>query len=253
MTDAAREAKAQLDERRIARGVAIGLPLVTLTLAVAVGVITGVATAILVLAAGGLLGVVALLWASLRVLSGDASLPPEIEALDASAHGVDALASRKKMLLRALKDLENEKALGKLDEEDFAQVSETYRKELKDVLAQIDATLEPYRSKAEDVARAHLAQAGLVETAYRGNPPPEAEGGTTIKIGDKVEMKLTDLAEALVTGSPLAKATMDGETVGVVMGDVRVACPKCETSNEPDAKFCKSCGATLGASAESSS
>src|SRR5688500_4514342 len=92
--------QAQNDEQRIAKGIAIGLPLVTLTIAAVVGILVGPATSILVLAAGLLLGVIAILWGSLRILSGDAALPPELEALDMAAQGVDALASRKKMLLR---------------------------------------------------------------------------------------------------------------------------------------------------------
>src|SRR5579885_2311431 len=114
--------KAQLDERRIARGVALGLPLATVVLAFAVGTMLGVSMAVLVLAAGVMLGAIALFWASIRVLSGDAALPPELEALDMTAHGVDALASRKKMLLLALKDLQGEHELGKLDDEDYEQI-----------------------------------------------------------------------------------------------------------------------------------
>ena len=204
--------KEQVDERRIARGVALGLPLVTLVLASVTGVVVGVPIAILVLAAGLLLGVIALFWASLRVLSGDAALPPELEALDLAAHGVDALASRKKMLLRALKDLDNERALGKLADEDYEQVSSTYRSELKDVLKRIDASLEPYRGKAEELAREHLVKAGVVEKGYRGDQPKKAE--------EPVEKK-ADAKPA------------------------RVTCAKCEASNEPDAKFCKGCGASL--------
>jgi hypothetical protein len=224
--------KAQIDERRIARAIAVGLPIATVTIAVALGAILGFAMGVLVMAAGVLLGVIALFWASLRVLSGDAALPPEIEALDRTAHGVDALASRKKMLLVALKDLENENALGKLDDEDYEQVASTYRAELKDVMKRIDATLEPFREKAAAVAQSHLAKAGLSDD---------------IEIGD-VKLKVEDLAEALATGNPIAEATTaDGKKVGIVVDEskVRVACAKCETSNETDAKFCKSCGATL--------
>jgi hypothetical protein len=237
--------KAQIDERRVARGIALGLPLVTLTMAIGVGVVLGSAMGILTLAAGVLLGVIALFWASLRVLSGDAALPPEIEALDRTAHGVDALASRKKMLVLALKDLENEHALGKLDDEDFEQVSSTYRTELKDVMKRIDASLEPFRAKAQEAAHSHLSKVGLAESGYRGAQPADDD---EIEIG-KAKMKLTDLADALATGNPLAKATVDGKpaavVVGDIVGDVRVRCPKCDASNETDAKFCKSCGAGL--------
>lgn len=226
-TDERSRDKGSVDERALARGVAIGLPLVTVTVAIAAGVILGMSMAILVLAAGTLLGVIALLWASLRVLSGDAPLPPELEALDATAHGVDALASRKKMLLRALKDLENERALGKLEDADFEEISSTYREELKDVLRRIDASLEPYRDKAEAAARAHLERAGLVESGYRGRGPTgddEAEGDE--------------------------RAPEDAGPEPEKVADGRIACAKCGASNEPDAKFCKGCGGPLGKGAD---
>lgn len=222
---AIRDVKAELDERRIARGVAIGLPVVTVTFALFAGVTVGAPMAILILTAGMLLGVIALFWASLRILSGDAPLSPELEALDATAHAVDALASRRKMLVRALKDLDNERALGKLDDEDYEQISTTYRNELKDVLRRIDASLEPHRPKAESAARAYLVKAGLAEDADRGAPAPkESEPVASDEEGDEdADADTTDAA------------------------DVRVQCHACATSNEPDATFCKKCGASLAA------
>src|SRR5688572_5754300 len=130
-----------LDERRVGRAVAFGIPLVTVVIAASLSVLMGLAMGILAPVAGGLLGVIALVWGSLRVLSGDARVSRELEALDHAAHGVDALASRKKMLLRAIKDLENEKAVGKIDEDDYTEVANTYRAELKEVLRRIDASL----------------------------------------------------------------------------------------------------------------
>ena len=229
-----RDVKAEIDERRIAHGVAIGLPLVTVTLAAVMGVTIGAPMAILVLAAGMLLGVIGLFWASLRILSGDAPLSPELEALDASAHAVDAFASRKKMLLRALKDLDNERALGKLEEEDHEQLSHTYRGELKDVLARIDASLEPHRKKAEDAARVYLASAesGLVE-AHRATPPADDDDDHDDDHDDEA---------AEVRGPEVAKAVVEEKAE---TAPARVACPKCSTSNEVDASFCKKCGASL--------
>lgn len=211
------------DEQRVARAVAIGLPLVTVTAAGIVGVGIGLATSILVLAAGTLLGVIALLWGSLRILSGDAALPPELEALDMAAQGVDALASRKKMLLRALKDLETERALGKLEDEDFEQISATYREELKAVLRRIDETLAPHRAKAEEAARRHLAKVGLVEAGA------QREG---------------DVRDADPT--PRTKGLPNREAE-------RVTCPTCGESNERDAKFCKECATKLSAEAKAKS
>lgn len=226
MSDASLSSRddAPSDEQRIARAVAIGLPLVTLAAASIVGVVVGPATSILVLAAGLLLGVIALLWSSLRVLSGDAELSPELEALDMAAQGVDALASRKTMLLRALKDLENERAIGKLEDDDFEQLSSTYRAELKTVLRRIDDSLAPHRAKAEDAAREHLVRAGIVATGYRGALP-----GAT--------------AEQAAGHDPEARPAAKGAAAKGAA--VRVACPKCGESNEPDAKFCKECATRL--------
>lgn len=237
-----RDVKAEIDERRIAHGVAIGLPLVTVTLAAVMGVTIGAPMAILVLAAGMLLGVIGLFWASLRILSGDAPLSPELEALDASAHAVDAFASRKKMLLRALKDLDNERALGKLEEEDHEQLSHTYRGELKDVLARIDASLEPHRKKAEDAARVYLASAksGLVEEGHRATPPADDDDDDDLDDDldeDAAEVREPEVAKAVVEEKAETAPT-------------RVACPKCSTSNEVDASFCKKCGASLAKDAK---
>lgn len=219
---AARDPKAELDERRIARGIAIGLPLATLVIGLTAGAIVGPAMAILVFAAGVLLGVIALFWASLRVLSGDAALPPEIEMLDASGHAVDALASRKKMLLRAIKDLDVEHELGKLDDDDRDQIAKMYREELKDVMKRIDASLAPLRPKAEEAVRAHLARAGLIDGGYRGK-------------------KADDMVEKDVPSSDVDDAD-DGEDT---KAPAKVECAKCETLNDPDAAFCKKCGASM--------
>jgi len=259
---AARDVKAELDERRIARGVAVGLPLVTASVALAVGVIVGPAMAILILAAGMLLGVISLFWASLRVLSGDAALSPELEALDATAHAVDALSSRKRMLVRALKDLDNERALGKLEAVDHDQLSTTYRAELKDVLKRIDASLEPHRAKAESAAQAFLLQAGLVDGAggYRDATPPAQDSAVAPPDDDENDDDENDDDDDVVAASAadkrkLLEAFVDESAAyaakaEAVAASARVSCPACAVSNEPDASFCKKCGAALAKMAD---
>lgn len=199
------ESTEQLDEARIARAVAIGLPVVTVVAALAVGVMMGPATSILVAAAGLLLGVIAILWGSIRVLSGDAPLPPDLEELDMRSQGNDPLLSRKKMLLRALKDLENERAIGKLEADDYEPIAAQYRAELKTVLTKIDEALAPTRALAEEAAKQYLEKAKLGETDDASEPD----------VSPKV--------------SPVE----------------RILCPKCEAKNEPDAKFCKECATKL--------
>lgn len=203
------EPSAPFDEAKLGRALAFGIPLVAIVGASLVGILLNAATAILVLVGAALLGVIALLWGSIRILSGDAPLPPELEALEGVTRGVDALAARKKMLIRAIKDLENERDLGKLEAADFEQISETYRDQLKAVMKEMDATLAPHRERAELIAREHLQKAGLAEKPYRGErPPPEPLDEEFEKFDRKV-------------------------------------CPKCDASNEPDAKFCKECATSL--------
>ncbi len=196
-----------LDEQRLTRWISLGLPAVTVLVAIGVGVAAGPAPSILVLAAGLLLGVIGLFWTSIRILSGDAELSPELAALDTTAQGVDTLSSRKKMLLRALKDLENERAIGKMEDEDFEQIASTYRAELKGVLQRIDESLAPHRARAEEALRGHLEKVGLTEAAPQ-ETAPEPE--------------------------PVAQAA-----------PARVSCASCGESNEPDAKFCKGCATKL--------
>lgn len=204
---------APADDPRLPRLLAWALPPVTVVAAGVVGVAVSPATSILVLAAGVLLGVIALFWTSVRILSGDVELSPELLALDMGAHGVDALAARKKMLLRALKDLENERAIGKIEDEDFQQIAGTLRAELKTVLQRIDDSLAPHRARADEIAREHLAKVGL--GAVDKDEPP----------------------------TPRVKEKPDPEPSGDA--PARVACPSCGESNETDAKFCKACATKL--------
>jgi ribosomal protein L40E len=227
------------EEEKISKAIAFGLPLVTLATAGVVGIVMGPATSILVLAAGLILGVITLLWGSLRILTGDAPLSPELEALDMDAHGVDALASRKKMLIRALKDLENERGIGKIETEDYEPIAQTYREELKVVLRRMDESLAPHRAKAEDVARLYLAKAGLDRD---GDGDGDAKDDASTRDLDKSRRSRSlgvGGVSPLVGPEPQDVTTQDEES------PARVVCPKCDASNEVDAKFCKECATSL--------
>jgi hypothetical protein len=197
-------------ERALGRAVAIGLPVAGGASALVVGLTASFGSALLVLAATALLSTIGLVWASLRTLSGDAPLPLAVESLD-RRRGVDALSQKKRQVLRALKDLENERALGKIDAADYAQIAARYREEAKSVMREMEAEVAPARERAEAIARDYLKGRGL-DTPL---PPPAAK------------------AEAKVARRP----------------EGRMTCPGCGASNEPDATFCKGCGARLNDSA----
>ena len=88
---------------RIERALKLGLPLGSIACALVVGFVYGLGTGILVLAGGVLLGIIAILWASVRTLSGDSALTLE----DAIALGAPkATEEQKRAVLQAIKDLE---------------------------------------------------------------------------------------------------------------------------------------------------
>jgi hypothetical protein len=152
------EPKTQADdaERSLGRIVAVGLPATIVFGAVVAGVVAGLGSAFLVLAAGALLGCIALLWASIRTLSGDAPLPHALEGVALEAPLVDELAEEKRRVLRALKDLEAEHAIGKIDDADYGVIVDRYRGEAKEIMRQIDAGVAPLRDQAERLAREYL-------------------------------------------------------------------------------------------------
>lgn len=195
-------------ERLLGRAVAAGLPLACIGTAILVGLVASVGSAVLVLASGALLGAIALLWASVRTLTGDAPLPTDLEALAGQNRGVDALSEHKRRVLLALKDLQSEHALGKIDDADYEEIAARYREQAKAVMREMDLNVAPAIAEAEQLAREYLATRGLGPTKEAVASPPQ---------------------------------------VGMTKADARArrACASCATSNEPDAAFCKKCGSAM--------
>src|SRR5690606_25245562 len=99
------------------------------------------------LVAGGaaLLGAIAILWNSLLALTGEAPLTLD-EALSLAAPSAEE--ERKESVLRALKDLEYERNVGKLSDEDYRELSRRYRQDAKQLLQLVDENLAPARARA---------------------------------------------------------------------------------------------------------
>jgi hypothetical protein len=176
-------------ERSLGRAVAIGLPAATVVGAVAVGLLAGLGSGLLVLASGGLLGTIALLWASVRTLSGDAPLQTGFQTAAARRHGVDALGEEKRRVLRALKDLEAEHALGKIDDADYEALVARYRADAKAVMREMDREIGPQRAEAERIAREYLGKRGLVDGEAPATPEekPEPDRAKCAKCGTSNE------------------------------------------------------------------
>src|SRR6185436_4524491 len=117
--------------RRLVAALLWGLPVASLAAAGSVGAVYGLGTAILVLAGGVLLGVIAILWASVRTLAGDAPITIE----EAMALGAPSAAEeQKRAVLQALKDLEYERTMGKIADTDYEELLHRYRADAKRLL-----------------------------------------------------------------------------------------------------------------------
>jgi hypothetical protein len=184
---------------------ALGVVALTIVGAIGVGFAAGVASAFLVFVTGALLGAILLVWHSLRTLAGDAEVDLAFEHVGSTAP--TELSDKKRRALRALKDLEQEHSLGKIDDRDYAALAAQYRDEAKDVIREMDDSLAPYREKAEELVRAHLEKHKLLkEEAHDDEDDVDAE--------------------------PVAEQR---------------TCASCKTKNDADATFCKKCGAKIEA------
>lgn len=129
-----------------------------------------------------------------------------------------ALEREKMLALRAIKELEFDRAMGKVSESDWKEMSTRLRRRAARLMRQLDAGAG-YRDQIErDLAR------------RLGVPPAMAPA--------------PDARAATATASPEADAR---ETVARAGQDaaVTLTCASCGTVNDPDARFCKGCGGKL--------
>ncbi len=237
-----RDLAADATELVLARRVAELAPVVTVLAAIVVGVTVALGPALLVLAGGALFGTIAFFWGSLRTLGGEAPLAEGFESMSRRRIESPAgAAERKRTALRALKDLELEHSIGKIDDGDFAELSSRYREEAKAILREMDHDVSPLRERAEQLARNYLSKRGaLPEPAADAVPAGESDGRDE---------------EAAVTADPVArpsckscKASNEVDAVFCKACGARLTpreCPSCRVVNEPDAVFCKKCGKGL--------
>lgn len=130
----------------------------------------------LVAAGAALLGALLILWNSVQALTGDAPLTLE-EALTLTAPSTEE--ERKVAVLRALKDLEYERSVGKLSEEDYNDLTRKYRQEAKQLLQAVDESMAEGRERASALLaermRNEQTRATESNAATSPTPAPETE------------------------------------------------------------------------------
>jgi ribosomal protein L40E len=212
-------------DQRITEYLKVGIPAATIAAAAAAGYGQGAPAVVLVLAAGTLVGVIAIFWSSVRTLVGETPL----SGADAYALGAPrAEEEQKRAVLRALKDLEFERSVGKISEEDYQVLVTKYRGEAKRLLKVLDEESAPERQRVEKLVQERLREAGLAGAGLAGAGAGEA-------LGARDEASDDDDEEEAPPPPPQAKKQKAD-------APKKVACAKCGTKNDPDATFCKKCG-----------
>jgi ribosomal protein L40E len=242
----------------------IAVPLL-LPVAIVVGLIQGAQAVLLLLIGAALVGVITLFWNSLRTLLGETPL----SGADAYAIAAPrAEEEQKQAVLRALKDLEFERSVGKISDEDYAVLVTKYRAEAKRLLRVIEEEARPRRERVEWLVKERLIAAGLdpVQYTYRSGPDTtEAEAKPFVDDEKKGKKK----SKAKGEGKPAIQPSREAESEPAGESEAKKAsvevtlkseppsmttkespayvpptktCSECGVKNDPDANFCKKCG-----------
>ncbi len=205
-------------------------PVGAIALALGAGAIAGPPLAVLILAGSALIGAIATMWASVRALVGETELAPE-EAFALGAPSSEE--EQKRAVLRAIKDIEFERSVGKISDEDYDVLLVRYRADAKRLLRQIDETRAPDRARAEELAAAYLAKKERAATATVRDELGEANSGVA-KAASGAKRKKQHAAPLAAPEPALAEAAVKN-------------CIRCSAKNDQDAAFCKGCGDKLTA------
>jgi hypothetical protein len=120
---------------------------------------------------------------------------------------VRELEREKQLVLKAIKEIEFDYQMRKIGEREYREMVERYRQRAMRLISELDAGGD-YR--------------GLIEKE--------------LKL--RLELPVAD-ASTLSTVAPAAATTTAAAAPSAA---ARPTCPSCNTANDPDAKFCKSCG-----------
>jgi hypothetical protein len=153
-----------------------------------------------------------------------------------------ALEREKLLSLRSIKELEFDRAMGRLSDEDWREMSGRLRTRAARLIRQLDAG-SGYREQIERELSKRLGDANARRRPSRHEDdarlkPLRSEEGAGDARGTNA-LDDTHIANDLIE-------THDGfaDTPGAPASAERV-CASCETQNDPDARFCKGCGAKL--------
>ena len=136
-----------------------------------------------------------------------------------------ALEREKMLALRSIKELEFDRAMGKLSDEDWREMSGRLRARAARLIRQLDAGVG-YRAQIERELETRLDDSAAAPKPSRTETPGVAASRAKAASRDEVE----DVGADEAPSAPPVAARV---------------CSECATANDADARFCKNCGAKL--------
>ena len=133
-----------------------------------------------------------------------------------------ALEREKTLALRSIKELEFDKAMGRVSEEDFKEMAGRLRVRAARLIRQLDAGAG-YRQQIESELQKRIGDADARPADARLKPS---------RYGSDADPRR-------------AKPSAEPEALAEHEDSAERVCSSCDTANDADAKFCKSCGAKL--------
>jgi hypothetical protein len=150
-----------------------------------------------------------------------------------------ALEREKALVLRSIKELEFDRAMGKLSTKDFEEMGSRLRARAMMLMKQLDEGGSGYRPLIERELSARLA----TKSATRRLPGAESHAA-------RLEPEVAEAPEQ-GRGTTISGSAVEGPDTTGTTGPVAVraenGCAACGTVNDPDAAFCKRCGTRLRA------
>jgi hypothetical protein len=177
-------------------------------------------------AIGAAAGVGLAVFRTLRPLAGDADDDTVEATLTARARG--ALQREKALVLRSIKELEFDRAMGKIGESDYEEMTSRLRSRALGLMRELEeAETEPFRQAIEEAVAARRRATG--------QPPADARAGQP---GSSV-------SAALAPPCPSCSAAVGADDRFCPHCGFRLRCRGCGARIASGARFCASCGVPL--------
>ena len=141
-----------------------------------------------------------------------------------------ALEREKTLVLRSIKELEFDRGMGKVSEKDFTEMSARLRARAARLMRQLDAG-SVYREQIEREVARRLRESG----SGSQTTSPESRVPTPESRIPSPESRI-----------PRSESPIPSPESPIPSPESRpTACPSCQMPNDPDARFCKNCGARM--------